>query len=525
MAQFEFVTCFGRGGWEKYAKTFVDSWIKHLPWASVSVFYHDCDLPEDAPRSDNVRYVNLVEGCPELTEWKLKNQMNNGQSPKGYSFRHDALKFSHKVFALAHRGRELGRSRHMPYLIWIDCDVEFKAPVPLEEFDKIFTGDPDITYLGRHGTYIETSFLAFNLYTEEGRNLLNDLLEAYLSGEVFFWTEWHDGFVFSRLLSIASWNNLRQLNLTPHVAGAGANAFNASIMGKWAIHLKGPVAKGEGGKQPIRILPKDCVDHSVIHENIKWHMENVKKWVAICDFHNETAKCVSAGPTIDKYLDSLQGEKWIFAVKHSYPVLLRHGIVPRFCVILDPRDVEGISTHNIKRTSLFDTIHKDTIFFIASMGHPSVTKLLLEKGANVVGWHAYSDASKTSPLLQQNVMMITGGTCAALRSISIARTLGFRDVDLYGYDFSLVQEPRDLKTAKDELNRPKYLQVQVGEHGRKWWTTGEMLAGAQDIEALAKEKQADIRLRHHGDSFGGDRWKIDKTWTLPSMEEYLQSLT
>ena len=525
MKKFAFVTCWGVGGYDKYAKRFLETWKEFVPWGSLTAYYHDCDLPEDAPKADNIRYVNLVEACPELTEWKLKNQTNNGQSPQGYNFRKDAIKFSHKVFALSQRGRELGSERHLPFLVWLDADIHTKCAVSQDEFSEIFRSEPDEAHLGRHGTYAETSFLAFNLYTEAGRNLLNDLLESYLSGEIFYWTEWHDGFIFSRLLAVARWKGLRELNLTPTVGGAGSDAFNNSPLGKWFVHLKGPVAKGEVGRQPIRIIPKDCVDHSDIHENIKWHLENIKQWISVCDFHQETAKCVSAGPSLENYLESLRGEKWIFSVKHSYPLLLRQGIVPKFCVILDPRNVDGISTHNIKRTTLFDVVHKDTIFFIASMTHPSVTKLIMEKGGNVVCWHALSDATRTSPLLQKDVMMITGGTCAALRAISISRTLGFRVVDLYGYDFSLSQEPQDRKTAKDELNRPKYLEVQVGEYGRKWWTTGEMLAGVQDIEALAKEQQTDITIRHHGDSFAGDRWKVDHTWRFPTMGEYLKSLT
>mgnify|MGYP001585864742 FL=1 len=74
MPKIEFVSCFGVGGWEKYAKKFAETWKEFLPWASLSMYYHYCTLAEDAPKAPNIRYVNLVETCPEITEWKLKNQ-------------------------------------------------------------------------------------------------------------------------------------------------------------------------------------------------------------------------------------------------------------------------------------------------------------------------------------------------------------------------------------------------------------------------------------------------------------------
>ena len=79
-------------------------------------------------------------------------------------------------------------------------------------------------------------------------------------------------------------------------------------------------------------------------------------------------------------------------VKHSYPHLLANDIKPWACVVLDPRSIEGESTHGIIRKDLFKTIDPSTKFFIASMTDPSVTKYLIEKKANVYGWHAFTES-------------------------------------------------------------------------------------------------------------------------------------
>ena len=36
-------------------------------------------------------------------------------------------------------------------------------------------------------------------------------------------------------------------------------------------------------------------------------------------------------------------------VKHAYPGLIANGIKPKACILLDPRSIEGESTHGVKR--------------------------------------------------------------------------------------------------------------------------------------------------------------------------------
>ena len=60
--------------------------------------------------------------------------------------------------------------------------------------------------------------------------------------------------------------------------------------------------------------------------------------------------------------------------------------------VVDPRPVTGLSTHGIVRTDLFKTVDPSTLFLVAGMTDISVTNLLLEKHAQIIGWHAYSEA-------------------------------------------------------------------------------------------------------------------------------------
>ena len=44
------------------------------------------------------------------------------------------------------------------------------------------------------------------------------------------------------------------------------------------------------------------------------------------------------------------------------------------------------------RKDLFKTIDPSTKFFVASMTDPSVTEYLIERKANIWGWHAFTES-------------------------------------------------------------------------------------------------------------------------------------
>jgi len=216
-------------------------------------------------------------------------------------------------------------------------------------------------------------------------------------------------------------------------------------------------------------------------------------------------------------------------VKHSYPHLLANGIKPWACVVLDPRSIEGESTHGIVRKDLFKTIDPSTKFFIASMTDPSVTKYLIEKKANVYGWHAFTESLRNEEEREQEIKdqkitvmedlgipegatLITGGTCAAMRILGIMHTMGFRKYHLFGFDSSLKDEPtkeqkKETTGAEDEEPKPKYLQVNV--RGENFWTTGELLAMAQDCERIFNDTTMNMTINFHGkDTLVNALWKL-----------------
>jgi len=318
------------------------------------------------------------------------------------------------------------------------------------------------------------------------------------------------------------------------VKGGGFTHLIVALMNK---KLEGIPAELQ--RVPIVVNPRDCVPKDYIRDNIKNNMKLIKedRWIDKYSLHRDTALIVSGGPNVDydeiKKVIKDNPDSIVLCVKHSYPALLENGIKPWGCVVLDPRSIDGISTHGIKRKDLFKTIDPSTKFLVASMTDPSVTKYLKEHTDNIWGWHAFTeslrdDEDRKTPTqnnqvkiredlgMTQGTTLITGGTCAAMRSIGILHTLGFRHIHLFGFDCSLKDEPtEDMKKettgAEDEEARPKYFQVSVSKE-KPFWTTGELLAMAQDCERTFADTSMGINFVFHGeDTLVSELWKISQT--------------
>ena len=263
---------------------------------------------------------------------------------------------------------------------------------------------------------------------------------------------------------------------------------------------------------PIIVNPVDCVEKGFLHDNIKENLKLIPTFInKKFDWHDRKMVVVSGGPSIKSNLKEIkeaqeQGAD-VMCVKHSYPILKEADINPWGCIILDPRPLDEESTHGIVRRSLLgDAKQKsETVFLVASMTNPEVTQYLLDRGDLVMGWNAFSQASSKLPELK-NKMLVTGGTCAAMRAVGLGHTMGYRKFDLYGFD-SCVEEPteEEKKEIETETEKPKFIEVGIG--GRKFWTTGELLAQAQDFERLVGRSDVDMQLQVFGEGMVPALWE------------------
>lgn len=288
---------------------------------------------------------------------------------------------------------------------------------------------------------------------------------------------------------------------------------------------------------PIVVTPKDCMPDEYIMNNVRTNVKNIgyDHWVRQCDLTNDNMIVVSGGEIDFNSLRRLlkDREKYkLSCVKHALPRLMSAGIIPDYCIILDPRPVTGTSTHGVLRSTLFEDISHKTKFLVASMTDPTVVDLLQEKGADIKLWHAYSEAMKEktedgatrlNPALgiSEDTTFVTGGTCAAMRTLGLFHVLGFRHFHLFGFDCSIPEITDEQKEEKLDTGQPKYLKVEIG--GKTYWTTGELLAMAQDVERLIDRKDIDMCLHFYpmGNSLVQSVYETSEKANLPTYEDIL----
>jgi len=95
------------------------------------------------PKNDNIKFRNIHETNPELSEFIERNTKKNVDSVakndpskiiEGANYRLDAIRFSYKIFAKTH----LMLTCDYDYVFWIDADIVFKKTITEKEVIKKF---------------------------------------------------------------------------------------------------------------------------------------------------------------------------------------------------------------------------------------------------------------------------------------------------------------------------------------------------------------------------------------------------
>ena len=120
-------------------------------------------------------------------------------------------------------------------------------------------------------------------------------------------------------------------------------------------------------------------------------------------------------------------------------------------------------------------------------------------------WHVLrtrQDAQELAAALDATSRPLWGGTCAATRLPTLAFILGFRRFEFYGFDFYY---PED---TKQEDIKQQLMVIGIGNSGRHFTTTGELVAAMQDLGVWDKWMvENKLTVTWHGDGAGAEIWK------------------
>lgn len=244
------VTTCHHAGYQAYgrrmAETFRDNWPGEIDlWFYTEGF----DMDQVAP---NIQQIDLHSAAPNLVEFKKKYSADaraTGRMPMGpvdrrgkqpgIGFRWDAVRFSHKVYAMCHAAKQLDRG----LLFWMDADMVCHGRITQQFVRSQIPPGTGVAFLGRVKKFTETGLWAIDLDHEHSKHFIDRMQWAYDDAEhgVLAMEEFHDCWVFDRcrewmLVNYPTW---QQLNWNQgSIQGEGHPLIN-SAWGAYLDHLKG----------------------------------------------------------------------------------------------------------------------------------------------------------------------------------------------------------------------------------------------------------------------------------------------
>jgi FkbM family methyltransferase len=178
----------------------------------------------------------------------------------------------------------------------------------------------------------------------------------------------------------------------------------------------------------IEITTKYCISDQKRDEQMAYAIKTIKNRIdSGPDRGTDSIAVVCYGPSLHREWENIKNYKYVITCSGAHKFLIEKGIIPNYHVDVDPR------RHKIE---LLGTPHPDVEYLLASVIHPEYVDLI--KDYNVKLWHAYhSDSLNTLPLsFPRGEWVFPGGCTVGLRTLLIARFLGFKNMGLFGMDSS-----------------------------------------------------------------------------------------
>jgi len=249
------ITTFNQVGLDLYGLNMVQSFDQYWPRnIALWVYTENCSMPSN----DRVVIRDLLQCSPDLVAFKQQHANNptaNGLVAKDTgvpfhdnSFKWDAVKFSHKVFAVIHACANADTD----WVIWLDADTKTFTEVPEDFLPTICNSQAMACYLGRRQKYhSECGWVAYNLRHPALADFMQDWRDLYCNGSIFCLKEYHDSFVFDHLRRLYQTKGVLFHNLSPTLQGKGpGHPFIASVLGQYMDHMKGTLRKTMGHSLP-----------------------------------------------------------------------------------------------------------------------------------------------------------------------------------------------------------------------------------------------------------------------------------
>lgn len=252
------VTTFNEDGYNLYGKKMLQAFLKYWPAdQQILVYTENCtlDLSFGSPRII-VKDLLRVDGLVEFKTRHKDNPTANGyKDSTSKNFLFDAVRFSHKVFALY----DAIQNNADKSIIWIDADTITHSKVPANFLVDNFPNTYGIAYLGRTKQYTECGWVVYHTNHPLMKEFWETFINYYKNDTIFALTEWHDSYVFDVVRKEYEDKGMINQNITPgFVAG---HPFINCVLGEYMDHMKGPRKVAGRSKKTERSIEKSHIKY------------------------------------------------------------------------------------------------------------------------------------------------------------------------------------------------------------------------------------------------------------------------
>lgn len=268
------VTTFHEKGLVTYAQKMIDTYCQNWPKAiKLYVYAEKCHpripdtehviLRDSDKISELISFKNRWANVPKANGDVSSDPIRSKRRDAGKGFKWDAVRFSHKVYAIF----DCARNTDADILIWMDADNICHSPINYNRVLELIPENYDVCYLGRQGKFSECGLYSMNLRHKNTQKFLQEFQRVYDEAEsgIFLMDEWHDSFVFDEVkkripkLNLLNWSsNLNDLRpRRGNSPGEGHPLIN-SAWGAYLDHLKGERKNiGTSKKEDLKVDRKE----------------------------------------------------------------------------------------------------------------------------------------------------------------------------------------------------------------------------------------------------------------------------
>jgi hypothetical protein len=249
------------------------------------------------------------------------------------------------------------------------------------------------------------------------------------------------------------------------------------------------------------------VIHEQLRENAKWSVQQLEpqgKGEGTLRPGEESPPVLflAGGPSLNDFTDEIREKRAqgypLITVNNTFNWALDHGLTPSLQFMIDSR---AFNKRFVERHAEAESCK----FAIASQCHPSVFEMLPKDRTYM--WHVSLEDSDLEVLndtygpMYEGWWPVPGGCAVTLRALCALQMIGFRRVELYGFDSCLADDTHHAY-EQPENDGDDIIEVRIAkgtEHDRSFKCYPFMARQMKEFDVLVNSYLKDMDLIVHGD--------------------------